>query len=402
MKKLFASMISILLLTFLAACTSNGEEGKEAESEHGEHTEVTETNGKVTSELLVTSTKNVTRLDADTLEEAAIMVSQTIWPATGKDNRPGTVILAPADQWQIALAGSDLIHHPNNGPVLYYNQELSEETLHEINRLSPTGNVNGTEVMVMGDASEKVLDALEEYKVEQITGNDPAEFALAVDKKYAETAGELPQSVIIVSLEDDAKLYSLIASNWIAHMPEPVLFVSKDDIPQATVEALQSRGNKANMYVLAPEEVISEEVVANLQEYGNVTRIDGETPVEASIAFAKFKDEKTGFGWGVTEPGHGFAFTTTAQPEFAIAGAPFAHLGKHAPLLWLENGEATTEVHEYLGALQPKFTDDPTVGPYNHAYILANLKEVSMDTQGMIDSMLEISPADGSGGHGSH
>ncbi|MGI8384842.1 cell wall-binding repeat-containing protein [Robertmurraya sp. P23] len=398
MKKLFASMISILLLTFLAACTSDGDEGKEAE----ENTEVTETNGNVSSELLVTSTKNVTRLDADSLEEAAIMVSQTIWPATGNDNRPGTVILAPADQWQIALAGSDLIHHPNNGPVLFYNQELSDVTLDEIKRLSPTGNVNGTEVMVMGDATEKVLNALEDYKVEQITGNDPAEFALAVDKKYAETAGELPQSVIIVSLEDDAKLYSLVASNWIAHMPEPVLFVSKDEIPQATVEALQSRGNKANMYVLAPEEVISEEVVSSLQEYGNVTRIDGETPVEASIAFAKFKDEKIGFGWGVTEPGHGFAFTTTAQPEFGIAGAPFAHLGKHAPLIWLENGEATSEVHEYLGALQPKFTDDPTVGPYNHAYILANLKEVSMDTQGMIDSMLEISPADGSGGHGSH
>ncbi|WP_066056823.1 ArsR family transcriptional regulator [Robertmurraya korlensis] len=402
MKKLFVSAISILLLTFLAACTSNGEEGKDAENEHGEHTEASETNGDVSSELLVASTKNVTRLHADTLNDAAIMVSQTIWPATGSDNRPGTVILAPADQWQIALAGADLIHHPNNGPVLFYNQELSEETLNEINRLNPTGNANGTEVMVMGDATEKVLGSLQDYKVEQITGKDAAEFALAVDKKYAETAGELPQSVIIVSLEDEAKLFSLIASNWIAHMPEPILFVSKDDIPKATVEALKSRGNKANIYVLAPEEVISEGVVTSLKEYGNVTRIEGENPVEASIAFAKFKDEKTGFGWGVTEPGHGFAFTTTAKPEFAIAGAPFAHLGKHAPLIWLEDGEATSAVHEYLAALQPKFTNDPTVGPYNHGYILANLDEVSMDTQGMIDSMLEISPAEGSGGHGSH
>lgn len=402
MKKLFASMISLLLLIFLAACTSNGDEGKETESGHGEHTDVSETNGNVGGELLVTSTKNVTRLNAESLNEAAMMVSQTIWPATGNDNRPGTVILAPADQWQIALAGSDLIHHPNNGPILFYDQELSEEALHEIKRLSPTGNVNGTEVMVMGDATESVLEALEDNKVEQITGNDPAEFALAVDKKYAETAGDLPQSVIIVSLEDEAKLYSLIASNWIAHMPEPVLFVTKGEIPQATVEALQSRGNKANMYVLAPEEVISDDVVTSLKEYGNVIRIDGETPVETSIAFAKFKDEQSGFGWGMTEPGHGFALTTTAQPEFAIAGAPFAHLGKHAPLIWLENGEATGDVHEYLGDLQPKFTDDPTIGPYNHAYILANLKDVSMDTQGMIDSMLEISPADGSGGHGSH
>lgn len=35
-----------------------------------------------------------------------------------------------------------------------------------------------------------------------------------------------------------------------------------------------------------------------LSKYGKVTRISGETPVENSIAFAKFKDEKTKFGWG--------------------------------------------------------------------------------------------------------
>jgi hypothetical protein len=71
MKKLLASAISMLLLTFLAACTSNGEEGKDTENEHGDHTEATETNGDVSSELLITSTKNVTRLNAETLSEAA-------------------------------------------------------------------------------------------------------------------------------------------------------------------------------------------------------------------------------------------------------------------------------------------------------------------------------------------
>jgi len=257
-------------------------------------------------------------------------------------------------------------------------------------------------VMVMGDVGENSVKMLEDYKVEQIKGNDPAEFAKAVDKKYAEAAGELPQSVIIVSLEEEAKLYSIIASNWIAHMPEPVLFVTKDGIPEATIDALKLRENKANIYVLATEGVISDNILSSLKEYGKVTRIEGDTPVEASIKFAQFKDEKTGFGWGITEPGHGFAFTSTTTPEFAIAGAPFAHLGKHSPLIWLEDGKATSEVHEFLGELQPKFMDDPTVGPYNHAYILASLQEVNMETQGMIDSMLEISPAGGDGGHGSH
>lgn len=402
MKKLLASGITILLLMVLAACTSNNNKAQESETEHGEHTETAGSTDKATTELLVTSTKNVTRLAAEELEEAAIMVSQTIWPATGDENRPGTVILAPANQWQIALASADLIHHPNNGPVLFYEEELSEQTLNEIKRLNPMGNADGTEVMVMGDISDEFLKVLADYKVDQIKGNDPAEFALAVDKKYAEAAGELPQSVIIVSLEEEAKLYSVIAANWIAHMPEPVLFVTKDGVPEATVEALKQRGTKANMYVLAPEDIVSEKIFSSLKDYGSVTRIGGKTAVEASIDFAKFKDEKTGFGWGITEPGHGFAFTSTATPEFAIAGAPFAHLGKHAPLIWLEDGKATSEVHALLGDLQPKFTDDPTVGPYNHAYILGSLSEVNSETQGMIDSMLEISPVEGDGGHGSH
>ncbi|MDI5788658.1 hypothetical protein PO124_10440 [Bacillus licheniformis] len=48
----------------------------------------------------------------------SIKTSQTIWPATHKQNRPGAVILVSGGSWQTALASADLIHHPNNGPVL--------------------------------------------------------------------------------------------------------------------------------------------------------------------------------------------------------------------------------------------------------------------------------------------
>ena len=57
-----------------------------------------------------------------------------------------------------------------------------------------------------------------------------------------------------------------------------------------------------------------------------------ETPVENSIAFAKFKDEKAKFGWGFTKPGHGVSFVSSKTPDLAVAGAPFSHMGKHAPL----------------------------------------------------------------------
>lgn len=407
MKK-FLTLLFFVLLTFsLTACSSNkdetemNEEGMSENMEGMDHGSMNDEDSKNTSTSNVNSTKNVTRLDVNDLVEASVKVSQTIWPATQNDNRPGAVILAPVNNWQISLASTDLIHHPNNGPVLFYEEgKIPTETLEELERLAPLGNSDGTQVMVMGDVSQKILNQLDDYSVEHIKGTNAAEFAVKVDEKYAEVAGELPQSVIIVSSEENSKLYSLIAANWIAHMPEPILFVTKDEVPEETKMALNKRNNKANIYILGSESVISAKIQKSLEEFGTVTRIEGDTPVTASIAFAKFKDKKTGFGWGITEPGHGMDFISTQNAEFAIAGASFAHLGKHAPLIWLEDGKLSNETHEYLVQLQPIFTDDPTIGPYNHAYILGSGESVSMQIQGVIDQMLEISSTKGD--HSSH
>ncbi|MGG0717134.1 cell wall-binding repeat-containing protein [Robertmurraya massiliosenegalensis] len=401
--------LTVLLLAFvtiaLAACSSGEQELGATDKEIDKKVDVSsvqkgETSGDSENASNIKSTKNVTRLDADSLIEASVQVSQTIWPATENANKPGAVILAPVDNWQIALASADLIHHPNNGPVLFYEDEgIPEFTLQELERLSPTSTMDGIEVMVMGNADQKVLDELKDYQILQIEGEDPVAFAVDVDKAYADAAGEIPQGLIIVSSEEEAKLYSLIASNWIAHMPEPILYVTKDEIPDATIKALELRNKAANIYMLGPESVISADIEESLKDYGMVTRIGGETPVEVSVEFAKFKDEKTGFGWGINEPGHGFGFISTEDAGFAVAGAPFAHLGKHAPLIWLENGEVSDTTHEFLGELQPKFTDDPTVGPYNHGFIVGSGTSITIQTQGMIDQMLEITSSDG-GGHG--
>lgn len=401
MKKIISLLVMLLLTIALSACNQVGNE-KEQQNQETEVDQELEGNNSATEGEVTYSTKNVTRLDAKDVVNAAIQVSRTIWPASQDDNKPKTIILAPTQNWQLGLASTDLIHHPTNGPVLFYeNEQIPEDTLQEINRLEPLGTDKGIEILIMGDPPQKVLDQLKDYSVEQLKGNDPAEFAARIDEFYADEAGDLPESVIIVSSEEEAKLYSLIAANWIAHMPEPVLFVTNLEIPQATKEALEKRAKKANLYILGPESIISKNVEASLSEFGTVTRIKGETPVDASLEFAQFKDEISGFGWGINEPGHGFLFTSTENADYAVAGAPFAHLGKHAPLIWLENGELTDKAHDMLLELQPKFEDDPTVGPYNHGFILGSGDAVSMKTQGVIDQMLEIISGDG-GGHVGH
>ena len=104
-----------------------------------------------------------------------------------------------------------------------------------------------------GDVDASILEQLKEYKVKQIKETDPATFAKDVDKEYADITGSYPNSVIIGSSEEEGRLYTTPAVNWISHMPEPLLYTEKNKVPEATIEALKMRKDKANIYVLGPE-----------------------------------------------------------------------------------------------------------------------------------------------------
>ena len=407
--------ITIVASLGLAACgqtnmeTKKSEEVKEKKNENQKDMKMNhkamapkEINAEASNDLLTTSLKNVTRLNTNDPVQMAVLTSQTIWPATHKENQPGAVILVPVNGWQISIASADLIHHPNNGPILFMNKDgIPEATLKEIKRLNPLGTKDGTQIMVMGEVESSTLDKLKEYKVKQIKETDPAIFAKDVDKEYADITGKYPDSVIIGSSEEEGRLYTTPAVNWIAHMPESLLYVTKDKVSEATIEALKARKGKANIYVLGPEKIISKEVEKQLSKHGKVTRISGESPAENSIAFAKFKDEKTKFGWGFKKPGHGISFVSTETPDLAIAGAPFSHMGKHAPIILLEKGKVSQPVYDLLATIKPEFKDDPTLGPYNHGFLLGNTENISFETQGILDEKLEIVQKNGEG-HGGH
>lgn len=409
MKRL--TLKSIILLTVLAialtACnnTNNTDQSNMQSMDHSKmgHGNSNTSNQGATQNRLTLNTKNVTRINQDDPIKVAVETSQMVWPATTDQNRPGTVLLGLKGDWKVNLPSVTLIHHPNNGPLLYAEKDnIPDVTLKEIQRLKPMGSPsnNGIQVILIGDFSLKVKQQLKEkgFKVDNITGNEPTQMANKLDAYYAKASGgKFPAGVIVGSL--DAPEYTLPSANWIAHMPEPLLYVKKDSVPNPTIDALKQRGGKANIYILGPEQVVSKTVEEQLKPYGKVIRISGANPEENAIAFAQYKDPTTGFGWGVTEPGHGFTFNRVNNIDAAIATAAFAHLGKHAPMLLLDGEELSGKLHEYLMGIQPKFKDDPTVGPYNHGFVIGTDKTIPFTTQGMIDQMLEITSESG-GGHG--
>ncbi|MCR6098009.1 cell wall-binding repeat-containing protein [Salipaludibacillus agaradhaerens] len=343
-------------------------------------------------------TKNVTRLDTASELTMSIYVSQLIWPATHDENRPNTVIIAPLDDWQKSLVSTTLIHHPNDGPILFMEDgQIEEEVAQEIERLQPKGNNEGVELMVIGDMSEETRSQLEAYRIEELNADNNAAFAAKVDQYFSDIIQETPKAVLIGSSEEEAQLYTMIASNWIAHMNESLLYVNANGLPDETREALEKRGGEAAMYVLGDEETISDETLTELAEFGEVERIAGNTPEQMAIEFAKYRDEDTHVGWGQTTPGHGFSFVSSDKPEMAIAGASLGHLGKHAPLIWLKNNNISDDLFDYLAEVRPTFEDNPMAGPYNHSYLLADQTMVPFQVQGILDEKLEIS-----GAHGDH
>ena len=132
--------------------------------------------------------------------------------------------------------------------------------------------------------------------------------------------------------------FAMPAAGWAAKSGDPVLWTGKDALPPETKAAIQAH-QKPKIYVLGPEDVISEAVAGELRKLGDVERISGPDPVTNAIAFARFSDGD--FGWGVVDPGHGFVFAShpparsTPRPR-----APLSASGKFGPLLLVTEAQA--------------------------------------------------------------
>ncbi|GIP52469.1 cell wall-binding repeat-containing protein [Paenibacillus vini] len=396
--------LSLLLLTgvVIAGCQSSAGSGAEGSNSNAVKATAAEEGGGQGQAPWI-ATKNTTRVNSSDPAEAAVLVSRSLWPATAKSNTPGSVVLVDPGNWGIAAASADLVHHPNNGPILFVTKDgLPRVTADELKRLAPTGaeSNRGVQAVLVGPVSEAVKVELKQMKLkfDHIQGDEPAAVAEAIDAYYAEAAGELPKSVVVGSLDNPE--YTLPAVNWIAHMPEPLLYVTKDAIPAETEKALKKRNGQAHIYLIGPEAAVSKDVESKLENYGKVTRIAGDDVYENAIAFAKFKDPETGFGWGITTPGHNLSFLNKGRPELAIAAAPFSHLGKHAPLIFTDKNKMPGSVMDYVMSIQPKYEDTPAEGPYNHAWLTGNEEDLTYAAQAEIDEMLEIVSAKGEG-HGS-
>ncbi len=336
------------------------------------------------------ATRNTIRVGGSDAAADAAGVAGALYPATGTSDRPTAVVLVDQDDWQSAIAASVLAGPPIGAPLLLSDGNelpaVSEDTLE---RLDPRGSDLSEDAQVIRIGPDVARP--EGYKTAVVQGEDPYERAAAIDRFFSAAKGRPSNDVVLYSGERAE--WAMPAASWAARSGDAVLPVEADSIPRPVARALAEH-ERPNVYLLGPRRVISEQVADELRERKlarSVNRIEGETPVENAIAFARY--EKGDFGWGVNIPGYNFAIASTARPADAAAAAPLATRGVFAPLLLTDDPEALPEALEnYLLSVQPGYERDPRDAVYNRAWILGDDTAISVRQQAQVDTITELIP----------
>ena len=339
-----------------------------------------------------TATRDTIRVPGEDAAADAAGVASALFPATVTENRPAAVALVDQNQWQAGVAAAVFAGDPLRAPLLLSDgDELPAVTQSAIKRLKPRGQAlaEGAQVILVGEKPP----APDGVKSGAIKGTDPYAIAAAVDRFQIRAAGKPTASVMIASGEDPA--YAMPAAAYAARSGTPVLFVKKNEIPQATSQAIRQH-NKPNIYVLGPPTVISPEVEKQLGALGRVARVGGEakSPVENSVAFATFNAK--GFGWGAVVPGRNYSLANSSRPLDAAASAALGSNSVFAPLLVTDQGDnLPAPLEQHLLDVQPGYdNDDPSQAVFNRVWVLGNEEAVSTQVQARVDELIQLVPVD--------
>jgi hypothetical protein len=337
-----------------------------------------------------TATRNTIRVGGSDAPSDAAGVATALYPATGTSDRPTAVVLVDQDDWATAVAASVLVGRPIGAPILLSDGgDLPAVTSDALDHLKPTGSDLSKDAQVIRVGPDVARPS--DFKTALIEGKDPFERAAAIDRFFS-AARAKPSNDVVLYSADNAE-FAMPAASWAARSGDSALPVRRDRIPGPVTKALREH-ERPNVFVLGPESVISKQVLTQLKKQKlarDVQRIQGPSPVENAIAFARY--EKGDFGWGVVVPGYNFTLASTSRPSDAAAAAALGTRGVFAPLLLTDDAaKLPQKLEDYFLSVQPGYDTDPSQAVYNRAWILGDDKAVSIDEQAKLDQLTELIP----------
>ena len=342
------------------------------------------------------ATRNTTRISGpDPTTDAAAAALATHPPARGS-GPPEAAFLVADDDWQAGIAASVLAGPATRIPVLISQPGgVPDATGQALAQLNPRGGGGSRDVAVYTSGGGSVPSG---FRSDEIGGSSPAEIANSIDQLRQRLTGQEPQHIVIASA--DASGYAMPAAAWAARSGDPVLFTSRNQVPEATLAALR-RHVAAPVYVLGPESVISKDAVSRIARVAaGVQRVGATGVVQNALLFARFTDGS--FGWNINDPGHGMVLANAKRPLDAAAAASLASSGKWGPMLLTDRADALPpELRSFLLDIKPGYATDPTRAVYNHVWLMGDATAIGGQVQAEIDELAEVAPiTTGAGGIG--
>jgi hypothetical protein len=338
----------------------------------------------------VLATKNTTRVAGEDPVQDAAAVASAVYPAVD-GRQPQAVTLVDKDDWAGGIAAASLMAPPLRAPILLTDGDsVPGATSDALDLLKPTGAAlaRRAQAFLIGDASTP-----DDLRTFPVRAKDPYALAAAIAEFRSRITGEPASNVIIAPTADPR--FAMPAAGWAAKSGDVVLFSGKDSLSPATRKALIDQ-ERPRIYVLGPEEVISDTVLRELRRLGPVTRVSGKNPVTNAIIFARYTDGA--FGWGIQDPGHGIVIANWHRPLDAAAAAALSASGKYGPLLLTDSPEILPRfLRGYLLDIQPGYRSDPVRGVYNHAWLIGDKSAIGVSVQTEVDALTEIVKVRGSG-----
>jgi hypothetical protein len=340
------------------------------------------------------ATRNTVRVGGADAAADAAGVANALYPATGDADRPTAVVLVDQEDWVTGIAASVLAGPPIGAPILLSDgSDLPAATDETLERLDPSGSDLSEDAQVIRLGPD--VPRPEGFRTAVVEGDTPFERAAAIDRFFSAARGEPSNDILLYS--GDQPEWAMPAAAWAARSGDSVLPVRKDEIPAPVLNSIREHENP-NVFVLGSEQVISEKVIRRLEGERkrdaiarSVERIEGATPVENAIAFARY--EKGDFGWGVVVPGYNFTLANVSRPLDAAAAAALATRGVFAPLVLTDDAARLPKpLEEYFLSVQPGYEDDPGEAVFNRAWILGDEDAVSLEEQAQVDAITELIP----------
>ena len=217
------------------------------------------------------------------------------------------VVVATGKNFADALAGSYLAVE-KNAPILLTNG--NDDNVAQLHAYIAANVAEGGKVYILGGdgAVPTTVDAIEGYEVERLFGDSRYDTNLAI----LEEAGVAGDSVIVATGKNFADSLSASAAKL------PILLVK----PDGTLNDAQKDilAGMKNIYIVGGDGAVSAAYEAELKEFGEVTRVFGESRYDTSVEVAKTFCKDVDFA--VVASGKNFPDGLCGGPLAAALNAP--------------------------------------------------------------------------------